>query len=872
MKIVTAFVIFLVVSGLHASEKTATAKRIKGEIKIDGILSEDEWSQAKPVKDFVQKDPVEGVEPLEPLEVKFLYDDDALYVGAKMYRENLSTVDALVTRRDEIIHSERIIISLDPYNNKKSAYSFVVTASGSIADYYHPSDHEMSRDYSYDLVWEGDAGIDSTGWTAEFRIPFSQLRFNESHSGTWGLNINQWTPSRREDIYWVMIPKDETGWSSKFGKLDGIEGISGGSHLEILPYVTSSLENNPDISGENPYRSVNEFGYRAGLDLKYGISPNFTLDAAINPDFGQVEADPAEVNLTAYETFFEERRPFFTEGNDLLSGGIANYFYSRRIGGAPSRKLSGEFTDNPSNTGILGAAKLTGRTNSGLSIGALSALTNEETAKSTFAGNETEKVVEPMTSYNLVRLQQEFGSAASTVGLIVTAVERFIEVGSELRNILPARAYSGGADWNIRFDGGDYEFRGHAGFSHVSGSKQVITNLQKAPARLYQRPDAAYVSVDSTAESLSGYTYSAQFSKNAGRHWLWSAQLYVESPGFEINDIGSLRNTDEVSKNFSLTYRENLPGSFYHTYRIRLTSVIKHNFGGVLNRNNHELNLSMSFPKRSSAYISGVYAGPSYDQFLTRGSYSVLNEVAYSISGGYSSDWTRDIIWDLDYSFENSEMPRKYHMVNTLISYRPPGRFSVSLSPGYYYRKDAWQYLSATVSDNNSTETVSGYVFGNIEQKTLSAQLRLNYAFTPKFTVELYAEPFVSNGTYSEYSLLEKGGTNDRIIFGKDEGTEIWQNEEMGNNRWELINQGKTYTISDPDFNYLSFRSNLVIRWEWAPGSTLFFIWQQNRDEYEFIREDFRFSGLAESFGVSGINSFAVKVNYWLPVDLQAAF
>ena len=396
--------------------KQFRATRIDGDSpRLDGVLDDTAWQRAEFFSDFLQKDPVEGAPPTDRTEVAIIYDDHALYIGARMFSKNPSKIRAQVSRRDNNGNSDRIIISLDTYCDRRTAYTFVVTAAGVRVDYYHSTDVEYDRDHSYNPVWDADAHINAEGWTAEMRIPFSQLRFASTVEQTWGININRFVPDTNEDLYWVLIPKNETGWSSKFGNLTGIRNVRSSRRIELLPYETSSATFTSDTHPDDPFNDGSEFTSRVGADLKMGLGSNLTLDATINPDFGQVEADPAEVNLTAYETFFDEKRPFFIEGSQLFENIGPEFFYSRRIGAPPHGVAEGDFRDVPDNTTIISAAKLTGRLNSGLSIGVLTALTSRERARSFFAATDStvarreKNEVEPLSGFGVLRLQQEFG-------------------------------------------------------------------------------------------------------------------------------------------------------------------------------------------------------------------------------------------------------------------------------------------------------------------------------------------------------------------------------------------------------------------------------------------------------------------------------
>jgi hypothetical protein len=531
------------------AEKVATATRLAGaSIRLDGKLDEAAWLSATPITDFIQKEPVENAKPTDRLEVRFLYDDAALYVATKVITTARRTIQAPVSRRDNISQAEHIWVSLDSYRDRRTAYSFGVSASGVRADWYHPVDHETDIDMSFDPVWEAASDINGNGWTAEMRIPFSQLRFNASDVQTWGLNIDHWVPSTKEDVFWIPVPRTGTGWSSKMGTLNGIQGIKPSRRLEIMPYIATDATMNGERDRDDPFDDGRNLGARIGGDVKMGLGPSLTLQATVNPDFGQVEADPAEVNLSAFETIFSEKRPFFTENNQLFSG-VGQYFYSRRVGARPRGPASGDYVDYPSASTILGAGKLTGRLASGTSIGALAAVTAREKARlfDAATGRFSSVVVTPLAGYGVGRLQKEFGKSASTVGLTLTGVRRDMNDDDPLARLLTKEAYSGGLNVNYRIAGGAYEVYALMGFSHVKGDSAVILNLQRSSARYFQRPDAESYSLDPSRTSLTGGNGYFGVSKNSGKHWLGGVETGFESPGFELNDAGRLGTADGIN-------------------------------------------------------------------------------------------------------------------------------------------------------------------------------------------------------------------------------------------------------------------------------------------------------------------------------------
>ena len=864
MRIILLLTLFLLLQE-SLSSKEAKALRIDGDININGKLSEEFWQYAEPATGFIQKDPIQGAEPSQKTDVYFLYDDNNLYIGARMHRDDPETIQAYVARRDNMGNSERIIISLDTFCDKKTSYSFAITATGVRADYYHSADHEGVRDYTYDPVWTGKTHIDSAGWTAEIEIPFSQLRFNDSDNIEFGLNCNQWTPGNREDTYWVMIPRSESGWASRFGKLTGITDVSSNRGLEIMPYVTGKANHNNDIEAGNPFAKEFDTDFTAGLDLKYGISSNMTLDATINPDFGQVEADPAEVNLTAFETFFPEKRPFFLEKRTLFDGYGSSYFYSRRIGDSPRNfPHNADYIEVPDFTRILGAAKLTGRTRNGLSLGGLTSVTQSSFANVYFAENDStsEILIEPLTSYNVLRMEQEFGEAANSVGFIVTGVERDLDNNEFLSQHFNQRAYTGGGDYYFTFDNRNYELQGHLGGSYVEGSPEKMLLLQRSPVHYYQRPDASHVGIDSNATNLLGYAGSLKFNKISGEHWLFNTTLWFESPGFELNDIGSLSRADNIAYNASIKYRETRSSDALHSYDIILAMGNSWNFEGIKKATSLQLASNINFINRSSlnAYIK--YYTDGISDTKTRGGPLMAIPQTIESNIAYSSDWTRELTWSGSLYYVADKL--KAHKFNTdaSLAYNR-GRVRTQLTLSYRNINDPLQYVTTKNRTDQSITYGNRYIFGIINREEFATALRFDYAFTPDLTLELYAEPFISVGEYTGYSELKAARSYELLTYGT-EGTTITKNDDGG---YQVTDGNESFTLRDNSFDYLSFRSNFVLRWEWARGSTLFFVWQQDRSRFDDISYRSTADHFSDIFELSGINTIALKISYWLPVN-----
>jgi len=845
------------------ARKLAHAVRVPdGAISLDGVLAEQVWRAIPAVTDFAQKEPQEGAPPSDAMEVRFAYDSRALYVGARMASPSRADIQAPLGRRDDGLKAEHLYVSLDTYFDHRTAYTFGVTAAGVRLDHYHATDDEHDRDRSFDPVWEARAVIEDGGWTAELRIPFSQLRFRDGQQLVFGLNLDRWIPSRNEDVYWVMIPRSETGWSSRFGELVGIEGIHSTRRIELLPYAAGSsrVPEHPDPADPFDTRS---FDGRVGGDLKMGVGSSLTLDATFNPDFGQVEADPAEVNLSAFETFFPEKRPFFSEGVELLRGNGGNYFYSRRIGAVPGPELEDDYVDYPRSVPILAAAKLTGRLSGATSLGALAAVTGESSARTYTAteGQIRSVRVAPTTAYGVARVQRDFGPYQSTAGVMLTGVHRSMDAADPLAALLSRNAFSGGADWRLRFSGGAYELTGFGGFSHVSGEPEAIAEVQQTSARYFQRPDVSYVRFNPTRRSLSGYTGLLSFSKLAGSHWLWNVESRIESPGYEVNDLGRVSTADGYTASARLTYRETLPGRVFRNYQVNLRTVAEWNFAGDRQDGFVTLNGSATLLSYLRGHFFVGAFGRAQDERATRGGPSMGTPHGFDVSVGLESNMAAQTAWQVESGLGRNELGGRSWYVEAELTARPGSRLQLSAAASYSRVTSPRQYV--TEVENGRPETYdTRYVFAFVDRATWSLQLRAGFTFRPDLTLDAYFEPFAASGRYYDHGELLAPRSRDLLTYGTN-GTTISEAEDGTR---VVTEGGKQFTLDNLDFNVLSFRSNVVLRWEWRRGSTLYVVWQQDRYESQSIGGRIDAGDMFRSITAPGDHVFAVKASFWVPI------
>jgi Domain of unknown function (DUF5916) len=851
--------------------KRATAVRMPdGAVHLDGRLDEDVWESAPAVTDFIQKEPVEGAVPTDSIEVRFLYTGGALYVGARMSSPSRSAIQAPLSRRDDVEQSEYLLISLDTYLNRRTAYCFGVTASGVRLDHFHPSDDQTNQDSEFDPVWEARTQITDSGWTAELWIPYSQLRFNALPEQVWGLNIKRSIPSRNEENYWALIPRTVQGWASHFGDLHGITDTQPSRRVEILPSLGGSSIVTGDRDPANPFDDGKNLDRHIGLDFKMGLGPSLTLESTVNPDFGQVEADPAEVNLSSFETFFSERRPFFLENSRLLASRVvSNFFYSRRIGATPDGPASGDFVDYPRATTILGAAKLSGRLPSGLSLGFLGAVTDDEQAQTFDLETSTIDTVRvaPQTIYGVARLEQEFGLNASTASFMLTGVHRDVAPGDPLSARLARNAFSLYSDAVLRFMGGEYELRPYAGFSGVEGEPQAIDRLQRSSRRYLQRPDADYLNYDPTRSDLIGFKGGAQFERVSGRHWLGQAALDIESPELEINDLGRLTAGDAYVASTSLTYRETHPSERLRAYSMSVSTRHEWNYGGELQTGGPQgdvlgADLSLTWPNFWRTTASLNFNPRGQDERLTRGGPTMGTPQDWNVIGEVGNSTQARNTWSGRFQYGQNEDGGRLYDASGSFSLRPAPRWEFSIEPSYVRERQTQQYVT-TIPRSGPQTYGQRYIFSFIDRTTIVTQFRLNYTFKPDLTLEVYAEPFAASGNYYNHGELRAPRTKDVLLYGTD-GTQV---EELPNGSLRVQDGTDTFTIGNDDFNVLSFRSNVVLRWEWRPGSTLFVVWQQERFSDETSAASVGAGDLFRSFAATGDNFFVVKASFWIPVD-----
>lgn len=862
----------------HAEAPRLTATRLEGRLALDGVLDEAEWQLATPATQFTQTDPIDGAVPTERTEVYLLWDEDAIYVGARMW-DTTGEIRSRLGRRDSYVSdSDWFYIMLDSHHDHLNAYQFSVNPAGVKRD--ERTSGGMRGDLSWDAVWDVATSIDDDGWTAELRIPFSQLRFSSDAEQTWGVQLSRRISRNSEVMVLSYTPQNERGGVARYGHLDGLTQLRSGRKLELQPYALARAEY-LDIAAANPYRDGSDMFGGIGLDAKYRLTPSTTVDVTFNPDFGQVEQDPATVNLTAFETSLGERRPFFVEGNDVFAfgasgggpgmfggggGGRDGLFYSRRIGRAPQGSLpSGvRYSDRPDAATILGAAKVTGRTTGGLSLGVLAALTDAEEADWMLSDESTgTTIVEPRTGYFVSRMRQDLREGQTSIGGIATFVHRQLD-DAALAAALRSDAVTGGIDFEHQFLDRTWSIDGYATMSHVRGSAASILRTQLLSSRYYARPDADYLEVDSSLTALTGFSGRLAISKDAGEHWRGGANITTLSPGHEINDGGFQTTVDRIGADANIAYVENQPGRVFRSYRISTSVTSDWNYGGdnIVARTSTSLNGQLV--NYWGGMVNVIRSIDTWDDRLTRGGPVATDPAGYRIGGNINSDNRQRVSGRLNASYSGGGSGSWHQSSSLNVTIRGGENWTVSLGPRYDRSYSIASYLSAATDPLMVGTYGRRYFFADLRQRTTSLETRLNLNLTPDLSIEVFAQPFASSGDYGSPAQLRAARTYEFDRFGTDIGTVSYDADAR---RYTVDPDGDgpagTFNLADRDFSTRSLRGNAVMRWEWRAGSTLFLVWQQRRSGtpggYLDVARD-----IGGVFRDRPENVFVMKVSYWL--------
>jgi hypothetical protein len=859
----------------HTPGATVAALRVTVPPAIDGELDDEAWAGAEPATRFTQLDPEEGQPATERTELRVVFDDEAVYVGARMFDREAGLIARRLASRDDDSDADSIDIYLDPMHDHQTGATFRISAAGVQRDAVVFND--TWDDSSWDSVWHSAVSVDNQGWSAELRIPLSQLRFTFAERQTWGINAMRFIRRKNERAWLELVPKTQSGLASRMAHLTGMDGLRPKRHLALLPYSAGRAEFVQPSRAGNPFNDGSRAFLAAGLDLKWGVTSNLTLDGTVNPDFGQVEVDPAVVNLSEFETFFPEKRPFFLEGAQIFGNfgqmgangfwgfntSDPNIFYSRRIGRTPQMSPSGEFSDLPTATTILGAAKLTGKTRNGWSIGLMNAVTDRETARTEDKLVRGVETVEPLTNYFAFRMHRDLGARAGA-GLIATAVSRRLDTGA-MRDVLASSAYVFGGDgyWFLDADR-EWVITGKVAGSRVQGTPAMIARAQRAAQRYYQRPDAPHVTLDLSRRSLEGFNGRINLNRNRGLLQV-NAALWGVSPGFESNDLGFHGSGDRFGGHTVVTWRDVTPGPIVREWSAWVAKWFTFNFNR--DRQGDGINSNTWIQFRNYWNINGGIGlfREVLDDRLTRGGPSAINPNARRWNVNLNTDGRSLFSISTGYGQFSNEAGARNRNAHLSVNFKPSPRLTISSGPQWNDNSIFAQYVT-TVEDATAAQTYGGrYIFGNLRQKQLTMTTRVNVILTPRLSLQVFAQPLVSVGDYDNFKELARPRTFDFLSYGAtvgeiayDAATEDYAVDPDG------AGAAPRFTFDNPDFNFKSLRVNAVFRWELKPGSTFYAVWTRQQQD-DANPGDFAIGrDTSALFSAPGDDIFLVKLAYWI--------
>ncbi|MEQ1690092.1 MAG: DUF5916 domain-containing protein [Gemmatimonas sp.] len=806
--------------------------RIQHAPEIDGRDDDAAWKSVVAITDFRQFEPAENGDPTLRTEARIAFDASNLYVVVRSFDPKPDSILSVLQRRDGFLLSDDIIVGIDSYNDKRTGYLFRLTAAGAMADGYMFNDGE--EDWGWNAVWHGAAKVDSIGWIAEFRIPLSQLRYVPRGDNTFGVSIMRRTARNGERVSWPLIRRSKTGMVSQWGEVPGFTELSAPRRMELMPYSVARYGYKPRGDGTPRNAARAQFG----ADLKLGLTSNVTLDGAINPDFGQVEADPGVLNLSAFEQFFAERRPFFLEGSgifrydiDCNDGECTGLFYSRRIGRVP--QLRNQYGDaaSPLQSTIGGAAKVTGRLQNGLSVGLLNAVTNR-------AEGPNAQTIEPLTNYGVLRLQQDLRGGNSGVGIMLTNTTRRLD--DNTRDVLRGGAWTGGLDMRHRFGDNRYQLSAQLAGSRVVGTPQAIARTQRSNVHLYQRADASHLDYDSTRTVMTGVLSQLSLNKQGGGITRFNASAWYLTPGFEINDVGFRTRSDETGASAWFALRPNKPFSFFRRGQLNFNAYGVFNTGGLAIGNGGNINANGQFVNFWNGYagvgINNVVS--TYSDRDARGGPAVYMPRRVQMWSGIDGDSRGAITPTFNVSGgRRTDGLSSSWNASTGVRFRMGGQLNGNVNVGYGRNIDDQQWV-----DNVVDGGVTSYTFARLYQSTSSVTMRVNYTLTPTLSVESYLQPFVSVGEFTNWRALENGRAADV----------------------DARFQPYTARGAPGGFRFGQMRTNNVVRWEYRPGSVLFFVFTQGRDAEPPTSTDFGAGPVWNNlFDQRPQNVFLIKSSYW---------
>lgn len=846
------------------------AVRTKSPVRIDGVLNEDVW-KSEGCSGFRQSDPDDGAPASEKSVVWVAYDKNSLYVAARLYDREPEGIISLLGRRDAEVDSDWFIFAVDPYHDRRSGFQFAVNPAGAVQDGTLFNDEEVDK--TWDGIWEYAARIDDRGWTAEIRIPFHQLHFQKKDSTTWGVNFFRTIKRKNERAAYSWTPKEESGYVSRFADLTGLSDLQPRRLVEVLPYTVGRADFSPAVPGD-PFHTGSDYAGNFGFDIKTALQSHLTLNLSVNPDFGQVEVDPAVINISDQETYYEEKRPFFIEGADIFrfGNGGANvrrnlgwsdprFFYSRRIGRSPQGGIPFPgYYDSPDWATILGAAKITGKVGGGWNLGVMTALTQREYARIDNGMERFSHEVEPFSTYGAVRALKEVDDGFRGLGFIATGTWRDLRVES-LRNRLSKSAFCFGLDgWTFLDRGRTWVITGWLGGTTVSGSREAVSHLQLSSLHYYQRPDADYVEYDPEATSLNGWAGRLFINKQKGS-FIFNAALGAVSPGFHAVDLGYHTRGDVINGHAELGYQSFHPGRLFRSWKVTFAAMRSYDFGGVRTDENYILNAAAQLLNYWTGNLYVSYDPNRTSHYFTRGGPLAAYPWGASIRPSLFSDNRRRLVFGLFGHYRDHPYGAYNYSFGTSVRWKPTPHFNISIAPEYSWRHSVGQYITQ-IPDPLKVETYGvRYVLSNVIQETASMEIRLNWIFTPRLSLQAYLQPFLGTGDFFNYKELRAALTFDFDSYGQGDSTISRNDSGIYTVDPDGPGPSRAFTFGDPDFNLKSLRGTVILRWEYRPGSTIYAVWTQDRADtsypgsFDFDRD------LSLMLRAPGDHIFLIKVN-----------
>lgn len=815
---------------------------------VDGRHDEPEWESVGEWSEaFVQSRPVERAVSKYETRMKIFYDDKNIYVGIRCYDDEIDKLHHQIGNRDDWT-GDYVTVSFDSYHDYRSASQFMLNAGGTRTDMSMTDQQEMN--FSWNAVWAGKSHIyrEEGYWFAEYAIPFTQLRYRTvGNDGVWGLHVQRMVSRNDEMLEWSMVPQNNNGVVYSYGEMYGMDDAPRTRNIEFTPYLSGQHVREPRIEG-SPYQTGSDWRANVGLDAKMRVG-DYTMNMTFNPDFGQVEQDPSVMNLTTTETFYEEKRPFFLEGSDVFSFGINtdNMFYSRRIGAMPSYSPSVDnvtsFVETPKNVPIIGALKLIGTNKNNVSIGIMESVTARSSAHTTIGGNEQRIVTEPLTNYTVARVQKSW-EGKTLLGGMLTSVNR--SLGEDhLEQSLVANAFTGAVDFSHYFKDRLYYITAKAMFSTMNGTEAAIERKQRNSVHYYQRESAAdFLGVDPTRTSLSGAAGFLEVGRKGFSKLQVFDQLSYYSAGFDLNDVGYLARADLIQNTFDISYNQNTPWAIWRNTAIKFTMLNQWDTDGNTQLHSFRFRWDATLKNRWGWWVTQTFRTNRREDRLLRGGPDMRMPAAYWNSFGFFTDMAKKWYVTIDYiSNKNMDGSKFEYNIKPSLYARIGNHLLLELAAELYNDRNNLQYAGTIAPDKEGGK--KEYVLGRMFQRTYGVTMRAQVNITPDVSVQFYGAPFTSNARYSDFQAAANTLS------------------ETKSERLRPLTASEQARMYNPDFSFNEFRSNFVARWEYRPGSTLYFVWEHSRSSSQNSYRAGWDNNLGEMFRTPATNIFMVKLNYY---------